>query len=302
MTGERRVRFAYGIPLSCPLETALASAGALATLARAAEAAGYDAVYVTEHPAPSQRWRERGGHDALDPFVALAVMAHATSRLRLLTNLTVVPYRNPFLLAKAAASLDVVSEGRLVLGCGVGYLRAEFAALGVEFETRNARFEEYLEVLALAWQGTPVTFEGTFVQARGVTALPVPVQRPRPPIWLGGNSPLTRRRVVELADGWMPMPSRRGSGGVPLETPEDLALLVASVHDHAQEVGRTQPIEVLSVLDAGTVAAADAASLDAVGSWVDAGATWLAVNGMGSSVAEASEHLTRFATEVISQQ
>lgn len=202
-----RMRFAYGLPMSAPLSPALVSGQAVSALARAAEGAGFDAAYITEHPAPSQRWREAGGHDALDPFVGLAVVASATTRLRLLTNLTVIPYRNPFLLAKAAATLDVLSDGRLILGAGVGYQKSEFAALGVDFELRNDLFDEYLEVLKLAWTGEPVTYDGSHVHARGVTAQPVPAQQPHPPIWLGGNSKLTRRRVAERAQGWMPMPS-----------------------------------------------------------------------------------------------
>ena len=147
------MRFSYGVPMSCPLNPAFTTGPALSALAQQAEEAGFDAAYVTEHPAPSQRWREAGGHDALDPFVALAAMSYGTTRLRLLTNLTVIPYRNPFLLAKASATLDVLSGGRLTLGAGVGYMKSEFAALGVDFETRNARFDEYLQVLKLAWSG-----------------------------------------------------------------------------------------------------------------------------------------------------
>ncbi len=168
------MRFSYGVPFSCPLNPAFTTGPALSALAQQAEEAGFDAAYVTEHPAPSQRWREAGGHDALDPFVALTAMSCATTRLRLLTNLTVIPYRNPFLLAKASATLDVLSGGRLTLGAGVGYMKSEFAALGVDFETRNARFDEYLQVLKLAWLGETVTFEGEFVSARASPSTPRP--------------------------------------------------------------------------------------------------------------------------------
>jgi probable F420-dependent oxidoreductase len=295
------MRFAYGVPLSCPLNAAFTNAPALSALATQAESAGFAAAYVTEHPAPSQRWREAGGHDALDPFVALAVMSSATTRLRLLTNLTVIPYRNPFLLAKASATLDVLSGGRLTLGAGVGYMKSEFAALGVDFESRNDRFDEYLEVLKLAWSGETVNFEGTYVSARGVTPYPPPAQRPGPPIWLGGNSKLTRRRVAERADGWMPMPSARGSGGVPLETLDDLTGLLDYLHAHAAAVGRTTPIDIMCVLPGPAAEAADESTIDLVGRLAEVGVTWLAVNGKGETPEEARAFIERFGHGVIGQ-
>ena len=115
-------------------------------------------------------------------------MAYGTTRLRLLTNLTVIPYRNPFLLAKASATLDVLSGGRLTLGAGVGYMKSEFAALGVDFETRNARFDEYLEVLKLAWLGETVNFEGEFVSARGSRPTPRPPSAPARRSGSGGTA------------------------------------------------------------------------------------------------------------------
>lgn len=281
------MRFAYGIPLTAPLNPAFATAAALSALARQAEAAGFEAGYVTEHPVPSQRWRESGGHDALDPFVTLAVMAQATSTLRLLTNLTVVPYRNPFLLAKASATLDVLSGGRLILGAGVGYLKAEFAALGIDYATRNERFDEYLEVLKLAWTGETIEFAGQFVNARGVTAYPPPAQSPHPPIWLGGNSRLTRRRVAEKAQGWMPMP---------VESGDDLVTMLGYLRSHAASVGRQEPMDVMCVL----TDPLGPDTLGAVSRMAGAGVTWLAVNGTGATLPEALGFIDRFGHEVIS--
>ncbi len=111
---------------------------AVAEMARAAETAGFDAVYVTEHPVPGTAWMRTGGHHAFDPFVALAFAAAATERLRVQTHLCVLPYRNPFLTAKAAASLDALSGGRLILGVGTGYLEVEFEALGVDFDVATS--------------------------------------------------------------------------------------------------------------------------------------------------------------------
>ena len=106
------------------------SAAAITEVATAAEAAGFSAVHVTDHPAGDGKWLDTGGHHTLDPFVALSFAAAATSSIRLLTNVYIAAYRNPFLGAKAALSLDVLSGGRLILGTAAGYLKPEFAALG----------------------------------------------------------------------------------------------------------------------------------------------------------------------------
>ncbi len=133
---------------------------AIAEISRAAEAAGFDAVYVTEHPIPEKRWMDTGGHHALDPFVALSFAAAATTTLRVQTHLCVLPYRNPFLTAKAVASLDVLSAGRLILGVGAGYLEAEFEALGVDFAERNELTDEAILTMKAVWRGDPVGLEG----------------------------------------------------------------------------------------------------------------------------------------------
>ena len=120
-------------------------------VAQAAEAAGFDGLGFTDHPAPSHKWLTSGGHDALDPLVALTLVAAVTDRLRLIPNILVLPYRNPFLVAKAAATLDAISGGRFVLAVATGYLRSEYRSLGVDFDRRNDLFDEALEVLRGVW-------------------------------------------------------------------------------------------------------------------------------------------------------
>lgn len=187
------------------LEPDLLDAGDVVDVAKAVEAAGWDGLAFTEHPAPGNRWlAEGGGHQTLDPFVALGAAAAVTERITLLTYLAVLPYRNPLLLAKAAATVDLISGGRFVLGVGTGYLKTEFYALGVDFEERNALFDEALDVLPLHWSGEPFSYEGRHFSARDIIGRPAPVRRSIP-IWIGGNSKLTRRRVASRAQGWMPM-------------------------------------------------------------------------------------------------
>jgi len=198
------VRFILHYPEANGSGIDLLDAGSVPEIAKAAEDAGFDGLSLTEHPAPSSTWLESGGHQSLDPFVALAAAAAVTSKLQLVTNISVVPYRNPLLLAKSAATLNRMSEGRFIMGAGAGYLKSEFFALGVDFDERNALFEEALQVMQLHWSGEPFTFEGRHFSARNIHALPAP-RGARVPIWMGGNSDAALRRAARYADGWMPM-------------------------------------------------------------------------------------------------
>ena len=187
------------------IERDLFDAGDVVPVARAVEAAGWDGLAFTEHPAPGYRWlAEGGGHQTLDPFVALGAAAAVTERIKLLTYLAVVPYRNPLLLAKSAATVDLISKGRFILGLGTGYLKSEFFALGVDFDERNALFDEALEVMPLHWSGERFSYEGRHFNARDLIARPSP-RSGTIPIWIGGNAKITRRRVATRAQGWMPM-------------------------------------------------------------------------------------------------
>ena len=142
------MRFTITHPMHThPYNPELVSGAGIATVAAAAEAAGFHGFGFTDHPAPSQRWLEAGGHDALDPFVALGFAAARTTTLRLIPNIVVLPYRNPFVVAKSGATLDLLSDGRFTLAVGVGYLKREFAALGVNYDERAELFEEALEVI-----------------------------------------------------------------------------------------------------------------------------------------------------------
>jgi probable F420-dependent oxidoreductase len=247
------VKFILQYPQANGLERNMLDAGDIGAMAAAAEKAGFDGLSLTEHPIPGAKWLAHGGHQSVDPFVALAFAAAATTRLRLLTYLAVVPYRNPFLLAKAAATLDRMSNGRFVLGVGSGYHKTEFAALGVDFEERNALFDEALEVLPLAWSGEAFSYKGRHFEARNVIQLPRPTQQPIP-IWIGGNSKLARRRVARGAQAWMPM------GGT-----EELAQTTRTAHIGSLDVLRDM------IADVKDMAGDRAASLDFVGQYPDPG-------------------------------
>lgn len=302
------MKFAWGYPfMSCPPVDEFMSAESMMAMATGGEVAGFSAAYVTEHPAPAEKWRQTGGHDALDPFVALSFAAAATSELRLLTNLTVVPFRNPFLLAKAVATLDKLSGGRVTLGMGTGYMKAEYFALGVDFEERNALFDESIEVMKLAWSGEPVTYDGLHFSARDITSQPMPASDPHPPLWLGGNSKLTRRRVAEWGQGWMPMPNpaqyAKGRRSPALETNDELRDMLAYMHDHAVSVGRTDPIDVMYMCfdggEPGKPGWNPQQHLEALHEQAEAGVTWTAANGSGDTRAEVLENMAQYGEEII---
>jgi probable F420-dependent oxidoreductase len=179
---------------------------ALLRVARAAEAAGLDSLWTGEHvvlpdpqvppsPVPPQT-------PMLDPAVALAFAAAATERIRLGTGIIILPQRNAVELAKELASLDVLSRGRLEFGLGAGYLEPEFRALGARFEERGALTDESIDVLRALWTQDKPSFQGRFYRFAGIDAHPRPVQKPHPPIVVGGVSRAGARRAAMRGNGW----------------------------------------------------------------------------------------------------
>ena len=301
------MKFSLGVPLMHRGEdTGFLEGEDLAELAQAAERAGFDSFYVTEHPIPGNRFLKHGGHHAPDPFVALSWVAASTTTLRILTNLTVLPYRNPFLLAKTVATLDRLSKGRMILGVGTGYLKPEYAALGVDFEERNELFDESIDVMRQVWTGEAVTHTGRHFDAQDVSALPRPAQS-TVPIWIGGNSRLSRRRVAQKAQGWMPMPNPAAAAKLTrspvVETLDDLAKLLPYLQEEAAKVGRTDPIDIMFMcFDGGLPEHADFNAqqhLEALHAQAAIGINYSAVNGAEGSKQEALDAVARYGEEVI---
>ena len=185
---------------------ACASGQTAAAIAQAAEAVGFESVWTGEHvvlpdpqvppsPVPPDT-------PFLDPAVALTLVAAHTKRVRLGTGIIILPQRNPLVLAKELASVDVVSGGRLIFGLGIGYLKPEFDALGIPFEHKGARAIEYLEAMLNVWTAARPAYHGKFVSFAGIQALPRPAQQPHPPIVIGGRTPAAYRRAVTHANGW----------------------------------------------------------------------------------------------------
>jgi len=173
----------------------------------------------------------------LDPAVALAYLAAHTSTIALATGIIILPQRNPLVLAKELASVDVVSKGRLWFGYAAGYLHQEFAALGIPFDDRGARCDEYLDAMLELWDSESPTFAGETVRFGGIDAHPRPVQRPHPRLIVGGQSPPAFRRAVHRANGWY---------GFAMQ-PDAVARSIAGLERAAAEVDRAPALGELEL-------------------------------------------------------
>jgi probable F420-dependent oxidoreductase len=188
--------------------------GELVRMAQLLESLGYESMWTFEHVivpenyestypySPSGKLAVKPDAEFVDPLIALSFVAAATERLRLGTGVNILSQTNPLYLAKQASSIDHLSGGRLMLGVGVGWMREEFHALGVPFERRGARADEYLDAMRQAWSGETVELHGDFVDWFGFKMLPRPAQTGGVPIVVGGTTDAAIRRVVERGDGW----------------------------------------------------------------------------------------------------
>lgn len=285
----------------------LYSGDGIVEFASACERAGYHAVAFTEHPAPSLKWLRAGGHLSLEPLSALAFCAAVTRRLLLQTQLLVLPYHNPLLVAKAAATVDRLSDGRLVIGAGGGYLRSEFAALGADFEGRGAAFDNSLDALDSVWSGESYSGSGRGWTAREVVSAPGPVQLPHPPLWIGGSGRNARRRVARAGQGWMPLVLGEQLAATTrtaaLSSVGELAAAVRELRELVADNGRDPDGIDVQVADEHGAAHDPARSAeqhrDHLGRLTEAGATWYVVHPPGGSVEECRDALTAYATDMI---
>lgn len=204
--------------------------------AKAMERVGVMGCCLSEHPAPSAEWlrNDPGGHVTFDPFTSLAFAAAATKRLMVATNVLILPYRNAFLTAKAASTLQLLSGNRFILGAGVGYQQVEFEALGVPFAQRGALTDEALETIRLAWSGGPVVKRGKTFNAAGNDTSPIPSTLP--PIWIGGGSDKAVERAARWGDGWQPYFS------VPTNDPTVRTSAVVSMAHFGEKVKRLKEL------------------------------------------------------------
>ena len=270
------------------------------------ERAGFNGGNVTDHPCPTGRWLDGGGHHAQDPFVILSLLAATTKKLRLQTGILVLPYRNPFITARAVATLDVFSGGRVTLGVGAGYMKGEYFALGVDFERRNDIVDEYINALKAAWGGEEFSFKGTGYEARGNRILPRPVQKPHPPLLIGGNSHRAIRRAVESGDAWYPFftagPLSATARTAAMSTEDDLLEGMRYLKEHCATVGRERPPEIiLSSLTSPGEKLNAPALIDRIGRYRELGITGVAVHIEGRTRAEWCDNAERCGAEVVAK-
>ena len=236
--------FGYGAPTRPPLGTAANTR----LIAQKAEEVGLSYVSIADHIFPpfgekdaypyttdgSTPWDDSG--NVLECLTLATYIAGVTRKLRLVTGVMVVPLRNPLVTAKVLASIDVLSEGRLVVGCGAGWERQEFEVLGAPpFARRGAAVDEYIEVFRECWTSDTPAYDGEFVRVSGFPFQPKPVQKPHPPLWIGGESPAAIRRAAKLGDGWYPIINNRNH---PLDTPERYAAGVDALRAACDREGR----------------------------------------------------------------
>jgi probable F420-dependent oxidoreductase len=243
------MRYGFTLPGRGPLATP----DTLAAIARRGEELGYhlllfgDHIVVPRHITSPYPYTETGefpgsaSGEAMEQLTVLAFLAGQTQTIRLATSVIIVPHRNPLVAAKALATLDVLSKGRLIIGVGTGWMREEFEALGLPaFEERGAVTDEYIRAFKALWTSDNPGFEGKYCRFSNVSFLPKPVQKPHPPIWVGGESPRALRRTAELGNGWYPIGS---NPQFPLETPEQLEAGLQRLAAQAKKAGR-EPSEI----------------------------------------------------------
>lgn len=206
--------FGFGLPTRGPL----AEPAAIKTLLTKAEELGLGYVSVSDHIVipkaiePLYPYSDSGEPPfppdgaCLEQLTMMSYVAAVTSRIRILSSVMVVPHRNPVHTAKTIATIDILSGGRVTIGCGAGWMEEEFEAIGTEpFKERGKVTDEYLEIFKELWTSESPSFQGKYNSFTDVKFEPKPVQKPHPPLWIGGESPAAKRRAVKLGDGWFPI-------------------------------------------------------------------------------------------------
>lgn len=233
-----------------PINMGVKSLEEMIALAQHAESCGVESVWTFEHTmvpveyASKYPYNRSGSMGAepdtqiIDPLIALAAVAAATKTLRLGTGVNIVAQANPLFLAKQAASLDFLSGGRFMLGAGIGWLHEEFDAMGVPWERRGARFDDYMVAMKKVWSGDVVEHKSDFINWSGFKSYPLPAQKPGVPIIMGGSKGKIFERIAKHGDGWF----------APSTTPEDLAPMLDQLKAACSEFGRDyDSVEITSM-------------------------------------------------------
>jgi probable F420-dependent oxidoreductase len=307
----------YGFYL--PTRGGCAIPAALETIVQRGEALGFHSVMIADHvvfpTAIASKYPYTvsgefpGGGDALEQLTLMAFVAGRTRRLRLVTSVMILPYRNPVLTAKMLATIDVLSSGRVTVGVGVGWLREEFEALEApDFERRGAASDEYLRIFKTLWSESPASFAGEFYRFTDLRCLPRPVQQPHPPIWIGGHSTPALRRVARYGDGWHPVGA---NAAVPLR-PAELRAALHQLFQMTEAEGRDPSALTISFkapvydVSATTLGGAERRPFsgtpqqvaDDIGTYEKLGVSELVFDFRSEHLAETLERMERFAPTI----
>ncbi len=293
-------------------------------MAQAAERMGFGFISVNDHIVVPRdiasrypysedgQWAARTAGECLDQLATLAFIAGRTERLGLLTSVMVVPHRQPVLAAKMLATVDVLSKGRLIVGCGTGWMKEEFEAVGApSFAERGRVTDEYIAAFKELWTRDAPSFRGAHASFDNLLFEPKPVAKPHPPIWIGGESPAAMKRAVRAGDAWYPgsnNPQHR------LDTPARLGAAIAELRRVAEAAGREPgSIDIAYIVfwpvDWTVQAAADGtrrmvtgtsqAMADDIAALQRAGVRHLCLTYQTAALAETLERMQRFAQEVM---
>jgi FMNH2-dependent dimethyl sulfone monooxygenase len=192
-------------------------------LAQLAEKLGLDSVWMSDHlmyTVPNK--------GSLEMFASLSAVAAKTKKITLGTKVVCAPFRHPALLAKTGATLDVISDGRFILGVGAGWYKKEFEAFGFSFNKKASIMQETVEIVKILWEKPTVDYDGEFYEIRDGSCLPKPVKKPHPPIWIGSSGPRMLKLTAELGDGWI----------IPNPTVEEYRQKLNTIRKHAEKIGR----------------------------------------------------------------
>ena len=239
--------------MTIPVRGSFANAEGIAAHARRGEELGFTMMAIPDHIVVPKEWEhvypyEKGGYtnvfstgEHLEPVSLMAAVAGMTTKARIMPAVMVVPYRPAVLTARQIATIDVASGGRITVGCGTGWMREEFEAVDAPpFEHRGRVTDEFIKAFRELWTNEEPEFDGEFVRFSNIYSKPLPIQRPHPPIWIGGDSTPAMRRVVRLGDGWFPVGAddRGGDPRYPLNTLERYGAAVKRLHEIADGGGR----------------------------------------------------------------
>jgi probable F420-dependent oxidoreductase len=311
----------YGFYL--PTRGLTATPEALEALVLRGEALGFHSVMIADHIVFPVTIKSRypytvdgafpGQGDALEQLALMAFIAAKTTRLRLVTSVMILPYRSPVATAKTLATIDVLSKGRVTVGVGVGWLREEFEALGApDFDRRGAVSDEYLRIFKTLWTQSPASFTGEFHRFEDLRCLPQPVQKPHPPIWVGGHSRAALRRAARLGDGWHPV----GANPAVALTPPELSGMIDELRRMTESEGRDPSSLTISfkapIYDAERPAGGSAADrrpftgsagrvMEDIAVYAKLGVRELIFDFRSESLPQSLDRMERFAAEIMSR-